>query len=58
MGMGTFLLPNSEKVSGLPAAEIVEFYDTNKDGKISLREAQAGISRVDEAREVVKQLQS
>lgn len=51
-------LKDAEQASGLPAAEIVEFYDTNKDNKISLREAKAGLSRVDEARKTVKKLQS
>ncbi len=31
------------------AARVIDFYDTNRDGSISLREAQAGYSRADEA---------
>lgn len=31
------------------SAAVLEFYDTNKDGKISLREAQAGYKRAAEA---------
>jgi len=31
------------------AAGVLDFYDTNKDGKISLREAQAGYKRAAEA---------
>lgn len=42
-------LKQAEKLSGHSPAKIIEFYDLNKDGKISLREAQRGFSRVDEA---------
>ena len=31
------------------AAEVIDFYDTNKDKKVSMMEAQAGYSRSDEA---------
>lgn len=31
------------------SAEVLDFYDTNKDGKVSLREAQAGYKRAAEA---------
>jgi Ca2+-binding EF-hand superfamily protein len=31
------------------SAEVLDFYDTNRDGKISLREAQAGYKRAAEA---------
>jgi Ca2+-binding EF-hand superfamily protein len=51
-------LGDAEKLSGLPVAEIIDFYDTDKDGRISFAEAQAGMSRLDEARETVKKLQS
>lgn len=50
-------LGDAEKLSGLPVPEIIGFYDTGKDGRISFGEAQAGISRLDEARETVKKLQ-
>ena len=33
--------------------EVLEFYDTNKDGKVTLTEAQKGYSRSDEAEEVL-----
>ncbi len=33
--------------------EIVEFYDTNKDGRVTLREAQKGYSRSDEAEQII-----
>ena len=42
-------LKQAEKLSGHPPAKIIGFYDVNKDGKISLREAQSGYSRVEEA---------
>ena len=51
-------LKDAEQLSGLPVAEIVKFYDTDNDARISLREAQAGLLRLDEARETVKKLQS
>jgi Ca2+-binding EF-hand superfamily protein len=51
-------LGDAEMRSGLPVVEIIDFYDTGKDGMISFAEAQAGISRLDEARETVKKLQS
>lgn len=33
------------------STEVLEFYDTNKDGKVSLTEAQKGYGRSDEAEE-------
>jgi Ca2+-binding EF-hand superfamily protein len=42
-------LGEAEKLSGLPPERIIAFYDTNRDGAISLREAQAGLGRMDEA---------
>lgn len=51
-------LKDAEHLSGLPVAEIIRFYDTGKDGRISFQEAQSGISRLDEARETVERLQS
>ncbi|GAA5128720.1 EF-hand domain-containing protein [Luteolibacter yonseiensis] len=42
-------LKQAEKLSGHPPEKIIGFYDTNHDGKISLREAQKGYSRVEEA---------
>lgn len=51
-------LKDAEQLSGLPVGEIVEFYDTDEDQRISFQEAQAGLSRLDEARETVKKLQS
>lgn len=50
-------LKDAERLSGLPVDEIIGFYDTDKDGRISFREAQAGMSREGEAREVVEGLQ-
>lgn len=42
-------LQQAEQLSGRPASRILEFYDANRDASISLREAQAGLSRMDEA---------
>lgn len=46
-------LKEAEQLSGLPAADILGFYDTGKNGRISLAEAQAGLFRLEEARETV-----
>lgn len=46
-------LQEAEQVSGIPSADIIAFYDTSKNGRISLSEVQAGLLRVDEARENV-----
>ncbi len=48
-------LKPAAKISGQPSAKIMEFYDTNHDRKISLREAQDGFSRTDEAELKAKQ---
>ncbi len=40
------------------AAEVMEFYDTNKDGKISLSEAQAGYRRSHEGGPILNQSSS
>jgi Ca2+-binding EF-hand superfamily protein len=42
-------LKEAEKRSGQPAAKIIDFYDTNGDRAITLREAQDGYSRAEEA---------
>ena len=39
----------AEKATGHPPAEIIGFYDRDKNGTITLREAQKGYSRADEA---------
>lgn len=49
-------LQEAERLSGMPAKDLIDFYDTNNDRKISLREAQAGMSRLDEARETVDEI--
>lgn len=49
-------LKEAEELSGLPAADILAFYDTGKNGKISFAEAQAGMSRLDEAKLTVKEI--
>lgn len=41
----------AQQSTGHPPSEIIDFYDTNKNGTISLREAQRGFSRLDEAEE-------
>ena len=48
-------LRQASKISHQPTAKIIEFYDTNHDAKISLREAQEGFSRTDEAELKAKQ---
>ena len=48
-------LKQAEKISGQPPAKVIEFYDTTRDGKISLREAQDGFSRTDEAERKARQ---
>lgn len=40
--------------TGHEPAEVIAFYDRDKNGTISLREAQHGFSRVDEAEAVAK----
>jgi Ca2+-binding EF-hand superfamily protein len=35
-------------------ANVIKFYDTNHDGSISLREAQAGYARADEADAIIQ----
>lgn len=47
-------LQQAEQISGVPAAKIIDFYDANGDGMISLRESQHAISRVDEAKALIK----
>jgi hypothetical protein len=47
-------LKEAEELSGYSAEQIIDFYDTNRDGQISLREAENGLSRLDEAEQVVK----
>ncbi|MEX1114735.1 MAG: hypothetical protein WEB53_05765 [Akkermansiaceae bacterium] len=42
-------LEPSRKITGNSPTRILDFYDTNKDGQISLREAQDGYARADEA---------
>lgn len=49
-------LKEAEQLSGLSAADILGFYDAGKNGRISLAEAQAGMSRLDEARETVQEI--
>ncbi len=43
-----------QKASGHSPAKIIAFYDTNKDGKISLREVQAGYARSGDAEKQIK----
>lgn len=47
-------LKSAEKASGQPRAKIIGFYDTTRDGRISLREAQNGVSRIGEAERKAK----
>ncbi len=48
-------LKDAQKRSGQTPAEILAFYDDDKDGGITLREAQDGLSRTDEAEIKAKQ---
>lgn len=48
-------LKPAAKASGLTTSGIIAFYDTNHDSKVSLREAQDGYSRNDEAELKAKQ---
>lgn len=51
-------LKDAEQLSGFSSADIIEFYDIDNNRRISLREAQSGMSRVDEARDVVEELEN
>ena len=51
-------LNDAERLSGVPATEIVSFYDTDKNGRISFKEAQSGMTREEEARNAVERLQT
>lgn len=44
----------AQQSTGHTPAEIIAFYDKNRNGTISLREAQGGFKRVDEAEERAK----
>lgn len=46
-------LAPTKTTSKLTPAEIIDFYDTNNDSKISLPEAQAGYARSAEAKKIV-----
>lgn len=55
---GNGKLKHSELTKGLIGTDhnptnVLKFYDTNRDGSISLREAQAGYSRADEADAII-----
>ncbi len=47
-------LRKAEQITGHPPEKIVAFYDKSGDGRISLAEAQDGLSRFDEAERAVK----
>lgn len=42
-------LKAGEKATGRPVGQILEFYDVDRDGSVTLKEAQKGYARVDEA---------
>ena len=42
-------LGKTQQLTGQPPAKVIDFYDTNHDHRISLKEAQDGLSRFDEA---------
>lgn len=53
-------LDRAELAAGLAGTEhrpegVIAFYDTNRNGKVSLREAQAGYARSAEAESIVRQ---
>lgn len=48
-------LKQAEELTGRPAAAILAFYDADKSGGISLREAQNAYSRVAEAEALAKE---
>jgi Ca2+-binding EF-hand superfamily protein len=53
-------LDRTELAAGLVGTEhrpegVIEFYDTNRNGRVSLREAQAGYQRSAEAEAIVRQ---
>jgi hypothetical protein len=50
--LGPNELKQAEKISGESAADIIQFYDSDQNGKVSLREAQRGFNRVDEAEKI------
>lgn len=45
-----------ERLGGFSAEEIIDFYDKDGDRLISLKEAQGGMKRVDEAREIADEI--
>jgi EF hand len=47
-------LKETEKLSGHQPKKVIDFYDTNRDGGISLSEAQLGFSRAAEAEKKAK----
>jgi hypothetical protein len=47
-------LKPAEEASGHSPAKIIAFYDTDHDNRISLKEAQVGVSRADEAEQKAK----
>ncbi len=50
-------LSEAERIGGFSVDEIIKFYDTSGNRQISLIEAQAGIPRIDEARDIADDLQ-
>jgi len=47
----------AEELSDYTAAEIIDFYDTGGNGRISLREAQDGMSRLKEAQKIADKME-
>jgi Ca2+-binding EF-hand superfamily protein len=48
-------LGKAEPITGYPPEKIVAFYDKDSDARISLKEAQDGLSRSDEAERATHQ---
>jgi len=50
---GIYQMKNTSRKVNYTGKAIIAFYDTNKDGRVTLREAQAGYSRSDEAEQMI-----
>ena len=46
-------LAKTRQITGQPPEKVLAFYDTDHDGRVSLREAQQGLSRSDEAERAI-----
>lgn len=46
-------LGKTQQITGQPPEKVLNFYDRNHDGRVSLSEAQQGLSRSDEAERAI-----